>query len=224
MLTIDTPEFQRDLLWWSPMNPVLIPLIDTSLRDAVTSLWQLDHAMIRILRTVKEPALRQIRLAWWRDSVLRLGNESAQNEPTLQALSQHVVSHITPLKLAELLDLWEDVMISEPDQTDVVERFAAVYGPAFWSVTAAITGYHDIQYGTAAARFIITRHAVICAQSGPVQSALFQIASATGGALSPRNPRFLRALDRLSLRVAGKQGHRNYGAEQLTLLRATIFG
>jgi hypothetical protein len=228
VLTTQNSEFERDLLWLSPLNPVLMPLIDISLHEAVTSYWALDNAMIHILHTVKEPALRQIRLAWWRENILKLGATAPPAEPVLAGLSQHVLPIIAPEILVEMIDAWEVLFIEEQQNLDIISEFASDYGPRLFAGLYHILGVQvpaDIEH---AIRYCLVRHALFLpdAESSHknFRQHLFWIALRDDHKLAPAKPRLTRALDRLMLRLAYQNGKRSPVREQLSLFRASLFG
>ncbi|MEI9850036.1 MAG: squalene/phytoene synthase family protein [Sphingomonas sp.] len=53
---------------------------------ALAALLALDDALARLIRTTGEPALGQMRLAWWRESLERLDAAPPPAEPVLATL------------------------------------------------------------------------------------------------------------------------------------------
>jgi phytoene synthase len=54
-------------------------------RGALGALLALDDALAQLLRTTREPALGQMRLAWWREALARLDHDPVPAEPVLSA-------------------------------------------------------------------------------------------------------------------------------------------
>lgn len=99
-------------------------------------LFALDTRLAGIVRTVREPILAQLRLAWWRDR-LRQGGGLA--EPVLAALA--------PLQgrgadLAALADGWEALLAERLDQAGV-EAFLAGRAAASAALAQALGGAAD---------------------------------------------------------------------------------
>ena len=62
-------------------------------RPRLWSLYALHHELARIPFTVSEPALGEIRLQWWQDQLLALGEgRPATGHPALEALADHPVA------------------------------------------------------------------------------------------------------------------------------------
>ena len=57
-------------------------------RDALAALLALDDALARLLRSTREPALGQMRLAWWREALERLDTAPPPAEPVLRTQVQ----------------------------------------------------------------------------------------------------------------------------------------
>jgi hypothetical protein len=228
VLTTQTPGFAEDLDWLSPLNPVLIPLVHINAREAVTSLWRLDQAMVHIICTVKEPALRQIRLAWWRESLLKLDQGIIPPEPILQNVAQHLLPLLPMQDIADMIDAWEDLYLASPDDSDAIMTFSAQYGARLYGFTAQIMGHGSTHFEQAGTRFAIVRHAM-CFLAGKsamaeVQDNILARSLTKPLVLAPPKPRLLRALDRLMVHIANRKGARSPAREQLCLFRASLLG
>lgn len=75
------------------------------------ALMQLDARFARIVAQTNEPALAQIKLAWWRETFARPIEEWPQGEPLLARLSAWGVARDT---LAALADGWEAMIGERP--------------------------------------------------------------------------------------------------------------
>ena len=53
-------------------------------RGALAALLALDDSLATLLRTTREPALGQMRLAWWREALERLDTAPPPAEPSRQ--------------------------------------------------------------------------------------------------------------------------------------------
>jgi len=69
-----------------PDRTLALAYVPTRHREAVHALWTLDAALGAVLTTGREPAIRQIRLAWWREALERLDGAPAPAEPALPDL------------------------------------------------------------------------------------------------------------------------------------------
>lgn len=76
-----------------------------STRGALEALFRLDARLGRMVRTVKEPLLAQMRLAWWREELVRSGGGRQGRDPLLQSIARQWADQ-SP-ELAALVDGWE---------------------------------------------------------------------------------------------------------------------
>lgn len=113
-------------------DPLVLPLVTPPLRDAVASLWGLDARLAELARAGREPALRQIRLAWWSEQLAKLDAALPPAEPVLQSVATHLPGHIDPEALAGLADAWVAEALDDGDQA---ER-----GAALFRLTAGLLG------------------------------------------------------------------------------------
>ena len=109
----------RIALGWTtdPVRTVLVPL------------FTLDERLARIVATVREPLLAQMRLAWWRD---RLGEAPASRptgDPALDAIG--ALWQGEEAALIALVDGWEELLGEAPLSERAFERFAAGRGAGF---------------------------------------------------------------------------------------------
>lgn len=99
------------------------------LRLRLEAAFALDAALAHVLRTVREPMIARIRLAWWREKIEGLANGgTTPAEPILAALADRFSTADLP-SLSELPDAW-DVLLEEPINLEAIERFSALRGAA----------------------------------------------------------------------------------------------
>ena len=60
-------------------------------RAALAALLALDDALAQLLRSTSQPAVGQLRLAWWREALARLDTQPPPAEPVLQSLAAAVL-------------------------------------------------------------------------------------------------------------------------------------
>jgi 15-cis-phytoene synthase len=109
------------------------------MRDATLALLALDNRLAGIVRSASEPMLAQVRLAWWRDMLGREAGERPSGEPLIAALGVWG-SHAGDL--AELVDGWEHLAVSEVLDEPAIKAFCAGRGAAF-AALAAVAGRKD---------------------------------------------------------------------------------
>jgi len=101
-------------------------------RAGLAALLALDDALARLLRTTREPALGQMRLAWWREALERLDHAPAPAEPVLKALEAEVLRHgVTGASLVPIVHGWEVLIEEELLDADVMRRFGEGRGQLF---------------------------------------------------------------------------------------------
>jgi phytoene/squalene synthetase len=61
-----------------------------SVREALRTLWRLDAALGAVLAGGREPLISQIKLAWWRDSLVALDFKKPPAEPALEAAAERL--------------------------------------------------------------------------------------------------------------------------------------
>ena len=87
------------------------------------ALLALDDALARLLRTTREPALGQMRLAWWRGRWRSWTMRRPSRKPVLKALETEVLPHgVTGVSLVPIVHGWE-VLIGRGPHADAMRRF-----------------------------------------------------------------------------------------------------
>lgn len=96
-------------------------------REALTSLFALDTRLRSIAESTSQAMIGQLRLAWWRDALVRLDDAPPPAEPLLQRIATDCLSAgLTGGALSEVVDGWEAFVV-EPDDIDTfAERRGAV--------------------------------------------------------------------------------------------------
>lgn len=108
-------------------------------RGALAALLALDDALARVLRTTREPALGQMRLAWWREALPRLDTDPPPAEPVLQALAAEVLPRgVTGAALVRIVHGWEVLVENETLDGDALRRFGEGRGALFGLATQAL--------------------------------------------------------------------------------------
>ncbi|WP_294322729.1 squalene/phytoene synthase family protein [uncultured Sphingomonas sp.] len=143
---------------------------DDGRRAALSALLALDSALGDVVRSTTQPALGQIRLAWWREQLSKLDTAVPPAMPVLEALAEDVLPRGGSGKaLASIVDGW-DVLIEEEALDDTaLERFAAERGGRLFALAAQLLGGDAIvaeRLGRGWALFDLARH-----QSDPAVAA-----------------------------------------------------
>ncbi|WP_240699984.1 squalene/phytoene synthase family protein [Sphingomonas gei] len=129
MPTIDT----------DPWRPIVLAYAPAARRGALSALLALDDRLADLIRTTSEPALGQLRLAWWREALARLDSQSPPSEPALQGLAMSVLPlGISGESLVPIVHGWE-VLIEEPELgLAALRRFGEGRGHLFVAAGAAM--------------------------------------------------------------------------------------
>lgn len=115
-------------------------------RPATFPLVALDARLAAILRSRREPAAAQLRLAWWRETLMRPIEQWPEGEPLLSALRVWR----EPAVLAALADGWEALLAEELTPAGIAE-FVEGRARAFASLAREL-GAHPPEDAATAAR------------------------------------------------------------------------
>lgn len=110
-----------------PERALILTYAPPARRAALAALLALDDALATLLRTTREPAIGQIRLAWWRERLEALHAGVVPAEPVLQAIA---AARLNGAALVPIVDGWE-VLIEERLDREALGRFAAGRGTLF---------------------------------------------------------------------------------------------
>jgi phytoene synthase len=198
----------------------------TTSRGPLLILMEFDLRLAEIVRSIREPLLAQMRLAWWRDELAKSPEERPKGEPLLAAFGEAWRGEEPAL--LELVNGWEELLAEPPLPAAAPENFAIGRASAF-AAAARIAGAPDCDAAVtlAAQRWAL---ADMAAKTSDIDEKAEVVA--TGLELGdtpvrlPRAMRPLLVLDRLaraSLAAGGAplmQGRRNI----LAAMRLGLFG
>lgn len=101
-------------------------------RAGLAALLALDDALAQLLRTTTEPALGQMRLAWWREALEKLDHAPAPAEPVLRAIETQVLPKgVRGASLVPIVHGWEVLIEEEVLDGDAIRRFGEGRGHLF---------------------------------------------------------------------------------------------
>lgn len=123
----DLPDAQR--LAWAYAN--------AASRPPLSILFALDLRLADIVRSIREPLLAQMRLAWWRDELAKSPESRPKGEPLLAAIGEVWAGEEKGLRA--LVDGWEELLAEPPLPAAAADNFAAGRAAAF-AATARIAG------------------------------------------------------------------------------------
>lgn len=107
--------------------------------SALAALLMLDDVLARLLRTTSEPALGQMRLAWWREALEKLDHGPAPAEPALKALAAEILPRgVSGASLVPIVHGWEVLVEEERLDADALRRFGEGRGSLFVAAGRAL--------------------------------------------------------------------------------------
>lgn len=114
---------------------------DDGRRAALAALLALDAALADVVRTTTQPAIGQIRLAWWREQLAKLDHAPPPAMPVLTALAEDVLPRgVTGGALAKIVEGWEVLIEEATLDRDALHRFGAERGGRLFALAATILG------------------------------------------------------------------------------------
>ena len=109
------------------------------LRPAVAALWAIDAAMAEAVAGASQPALAAIKLAWWREALIRLDHHPAPPEPRLRAVAETVLPlGVSGSDIAKIEAGWSALLDEQPDA-----RMVGAGGEALFKIEARLLGVDD---------------------------------------------------------------------------------
>lgn len=160
-------------------------------RDALLPLLLLDDRLARIVATVREPMLAQMRLAWWRDRLGEARGLRPKGDPVLDAIGLHWQGE--EAALIALVDGWEELLGDAPLSEGAFERFARGKAEGF-AACARLAGAAGHAEPARQAGRLYALGDCLPRLSDPVERARLQALAAANPGGPNSMPRFLRPL------------------------------
>jgi phytoene synthase len=171
-------------------------------RPALEALLALDDALAKLLRTTREPALGQMRLAWWREALARLDQEPAPAEPVLKAVERDVLPKgVSGASLVPIVHGWEVLIEEEQLDSDALRRFGEGRGHVLVAAGAAMgAGPSDplVEAGQGWALADLSRNLRGSAEASTARTMAMALLDAAAARRWSRNGRALGALTHLA--------------------------
>ncbi len=202
----------------SPERALILVYSPSAARGALAALLALDDALALVLRTMREPALGQMRLAWWREALERLDHAPPPGEPVLRALAAEALPlGVSGRALGALVDGWDVLIEAERLDREALARFAEGRGALFevaGGALAASAGDPLRAAGQGWALADLARNLDDPDEAAEAQAmAAPLLGAARRRALEPQRPRARRARASRAARSAAGAGHG--GADRL---------
>ncbi len=123
-----------------PERTLALSYAPAARRAALAALFALDDALAQLMRTTSQPAVAQLRLAWWRDALAALDHAPAPAQPVLRGLE----ADLLPLgvrggALVPIVHGWEVLVEEDRLDPEALRRFAEGRGLVF-EIAGAVMG------------------------------------------------------------------------------------
>jgi len=123
----------------NPERTLAISYAPVEVRPALSALFALDDALAALVRTTREPAIAQIRLAWWREQLAALDRSPPPAMPTLQSVAAHLVPRgISGTALVSIVEGWEVLIEAENLDDRASADHAALRGGGIFAAGEAV--------------------------------------------------------------------------------------
>lgn len=190
-------------------------------RPLAMGLLALDQRLAETIRTVREPVLAQIRLAWWREQLEAAGGGADRGEPLLALLAAWGERRAA---LARLAEGWEELIGEAPLNRAALEACAAARASG-WGELAQLLGHDPAEARRAAQGWALADLAPRLSHPDE-RAAVLDLAAAHDWS-RPRLPRDLRpllVLSGLARRRRGQAPLLDGGGAMATALRLGLLG
>jgi 15-cis-phytoene synthase len=111
-------------------------------RGAFSLLLRFDARFASVVGKASEPMIGQMKLAWWRDALLRPSGARPKGEPLLSELGEFE-SQITASMVEQLVSAWEILLAEDQWSPETLNKFAGLRGSAIFETYADMVG---VQY------------------------------------------------------------------------------
>ena len=120
-------------------------------RPAFDALFAIDDAMADVVASASQPALGAIKLAWWREALVRLDSASPPPEPRLRAVARELLPRgVTGATVSGIEEGWTTLFDEQPDQDRVAAR-----GARLFAIGAKLLGVDHADLAEAGERFAL---------------------------------------------------------------------
>ena len=138
-----------------PDRRLILAYVPGRRRAALEALWRLDVTLGAVLATGRDPAISQIRLAWWREALERLDRAPPPAEPLLRALAETVLpAGVTGAELAQMEEGWALLLTPGRLGDETMMAYAEARGATLFHLSARLLGEAGAPEG-AGARWVL---------------------------------------------------------------------
>lgn len=120
-----------------PERALALAYAPADARAALGALWRLDVRLASVFAHAREPMIRAIRLAWWREALEALDGATPPAEPLLQQVAAAILPRgVRGADLAAMEEGWARLADEPPD----LAGHAAVRGRLLFTLAARLLG------------------------------------------------------------------------------------
>ncbi len=124
----------------SPPQYLAVAYARADLREAWSLLIEFDNRMMALALRGREPLLKQMRLAWWREQLAKAVADRPRGEPLLARLGQLANAGQVDAAVAILIDAWEALITDDGDCQAGLEKCAGLRAEALFASYADWVG------------------------------------------------------------------------------------
>lgn len=106
-----------------------------AVRGALSLLLRFDARFASVVGKATEPMIGQMKLAWWRDALLREPGERPKGEPLLGELGEFG-SQIPASAVEQLLSAWDILLTADQWSSETINEFSDLRGSAIFKTYA----------------------------------------------------------------------------------------
>ena len=134
----DSPPPAEDLVTADPERSLAVTYAPVAARAGLAALFALDEKLGGIVASTSEPMIGLMRLTWWRDQIMALGQGPAAAEPLLGHLAADVIARgAEPATIAAMEDGWA-ALLDGPMDAEAIARHGQARGGHLFVAAGAV--------------------------------------------------------------------------------------
>lgn len=123
----------------SPLGQLMLGYAARDQRPLHRLSWALDARLAGVFKSVREPAIADIRFAWWRDALARDDQSKGRGDPLIDAWRSFGLSQTHRAYVEEIIDGWAQLVGQDQHDTAVLRQFAEARGGGFFGLLAGVS-------------------------------------------------------------------------------------
>jgi hypothetical protein len=122
----------------SALGQLMLGYVTRDQRPLHRLCWALDARLAGVFRSVREPAIADIRFAWWRDALARNDQSKGRGDPLIDAWRSFGLAHTHRAYVEELVDGWAQLVGQDGFDALVLSQFAEARGGGLFGLMAGL--------------------------------------------------------------------------------------